>query len=104
MYCKIYINYRGVRQIAWIMFQTLLCRSALAAVFSNAVWVRDKKSLQVRVAGLAVRRMRRARASYGSRQLFPTSTGERFFIAEIWVDVYSDIGTSAWPFEGPIGR
>jgi hypothetical protein len=42
MYCKIYINYRGARQIAWLMFQTLLRRSALAAVFSSAVWVRDK--------------------------------------------------------------
>jgi hypothetical protein len=35
MYCKIYINYRGARQIAWLMFQTLLRRSA---VFSSAVW------------------------------------------------------------------
>jgi hypothetical protein len=42
MYYKIYINYRGARLIAWLMFQTLLCRSALAAVFSSAVWVRDK--------------------------------------------------------------
>jgi hypothetical protein len=42
MYCKIYINYRSARQIAWLMFQTLLRRSALAAVFSSAVWIRDK--------------------------------------------------------------
>jgi hypothetical protein len=42
MYCKIYINYRGARLIAWFIYQTLLCRSALAAVFSSAVWVRDK--------------------------------------------------------------
>jgi hypothetical protein len=42
MYCKIYINYRGARQIAWLIFQTLLRRSALAAVLSSAVWVRDK--------------------------------------------------------------
>jgi hypothetical protein len=41
MYCKVYINYRGARQIVWFMFQTLLRRSALAAV-SSAVWVRDK--------------------------------------------------------------
>jgi hypothetical protein len=44
IYCKIYINYRGARLIAWLMFQTLLYRSALAAVFSSAVWVRDKLS------------------------------------------------------------
>jgi hypothetical protein len=43
-YCKIYINYRGARQIAWLMFQTLLRRSALAAVFSSVVWVRDKEA------------------------------------------------------------
>jgi hypothetical protein len=41
MYYKIYINYRGACLIAWLMFQTLLRRSALAAVFSSAVWVRD---------------------------------------------------------------
>ena len=29
MYCKIYINYRRARQIAWLMFQTLLRRWAL---------------------------------------------------------------------------
>jgi hypothetical protein len=40
---RISINYRGARQIAWLMFQTLLCRSALAAVFSSAVWVRDNE-------------------------------------------------------------
>ena len=30
MYCKVYINYRAARQMAWFMFQTLLRRSALA--------------------------------------------------------------------------
>jgi hypothetical protein len=45
MYCTIYINYRGARLIAWLMFQTLLCRSALTAVFSSAVWVRDNRVL-----------------------------------------------------------
>src|SRR5271154_1632855 len=45
MHRKIYINYRGARQIAWLMFQTLLRRPALAAVFSSAVWVRDKPCL-----------------------------------------------------------
>src|SRR5947209_3368952 len=42
MYCKIYINYRGACQISWFMFQTLQRRSALAAVFSCAVWVRAR--------------------------------------------------------------
>jgi hypothetical protein len=42
-----------------------------------------ENSVNKRVTALAVRRIKGVRASYDSRQLFPTSAGERFFIAEI---------------------